>query len=703
MLIAQKGTACADTTFETVCVNFLAADNSFNNNVCVGTPVTFTDMTSFGTGSNITSWNWNFGDGQTSILPNPTHTYNSSGTFNVTLIVTSNVGCVDTIVKIINVQGLPVANAGPDLNACINNPLVQLNGIVSNATGGIWLNGTGIYNPNNTTLNAQYTPTATEVSNGVMYLVLATTGNGVCPADDDSLQITFVPGPTVDAGPDIQVCKDSTGIPLNGTVTVAGGGLWSTTGTGSFSPSPTVLNPTYNPSNSDTAAGTITFYLTSTLNGNCIPTTDTMQMTFYDPPALTLTTNDTVCTGQPVQLTANITTGQGYWQTNGTGTFIPDSLLNSYYMPSAGDAGSGSVWFYFTSTNNGGCKAVRDSLDVAVIPSPDPAYTTDSVCFTNPTTFINNSSAVGGISGYFWNFGDGGTSTLQNPTYTFLNEGTQNVYLVVTSNNGCRDTAFIPVTVHYLPDVAFTNPTQCLVGGTPFQDQTSVINSTVVSWDWSFGDGGTSTIQNPVHQYPSSGTYPVTLVAMSAFGCVDSLTQNTTVLPPPVADFSMSNNSINPFTSVTFTDASTPPPIVAWQWDFGDGSGTSSSQNPSYAYNNAGIFTVTLVVTDTNGCIDSVQRDLIVFLPPFVPSGFSPTGDGTNDILYVLGGPFKELIFRVYNNWGELIFESTDQAYGWDGTYQGVAQPIGVYVWTVYAVSLDDAPHELKGDVTLLR
>ena len=69
----------------------------------------------------------------------------------------------------------------------------------------------------------------------------------------------------------------------------------------------------------------------------------------------------------------------------------------------------------------------------------------------------------------------------------------------------------------------------------------------------------------------------------------------------------------------------------------------------------------------------------------------------------VLGGPYKELEFRIYNNWGELIFESDEQSRGWDGTREGVEQPVGVYIYTVRAVTLDDASHTLKGDVTLLR
>ncbi len=101
--------------------------------------------------------------------------------------------------------------------------------------------------------------------------------------------------------------------------------------------------------------------------------------------------------------------------------------------------------------------------------------------------------------------------------------------------------------------------------------------------------------------------------------------------------------------------------------------------------------------------MDTTYLEVIVSLPPIVPSGFSPNGDGKNDNLFVKGGPYKELEFRIYNNWGELIFISTRQQDGWNGQRNGKDQPIGVYVYTIKAVLVDETSHELKGDVTLLR
>ena len=705
MLVTQPGGVCADTAYRTVCLNLANAEYSYNDTVCVNTPVTFTDNSTVGASNNINSWFWDFDDNTTSILPSPTHTWTTPGTYQVELVIGSAVGCKDSITKTMFVQGLPTANAGPDTTACINNPLVTLDGNVTNSSGGIWLNGLGTYNPNSSTLNTDYTPTGTEVGNGFMYLILATTGNAACPAASDSIRIDFVPGPTVDAGPDQQICKTRDTVYLSGVVTIAGGGVWSHTGTGNLGLPPDQLNNYYLISNADTAVGNVTFYLSTTNNGNCIGKTDTMEVTFFDPPTLTLTADDTTCQREAIQLTANISTGSGYWETLGGGTFFPDSLLNSYYMPGPTDEAAGFVTLIFISTNNGGCREVRDTLNVAVIPSPDPMFTATQECFGTPTAFTNSSTAVGGIQGYEWDFGDG-TSTATNPNHTFTTEGTQTVSLIVTSNNGCKDTLVAPVIVDYLPNVAFTNPSPCLQGGTFFDDQTTVNGGgTAIAWDWDFGDGGSnSTVQNPTHQFPSAGTYNVTLTVTTDQGCIDSLTQPAQILPPPVADFTVSSIFNNLFEDITFTDASVPVnSITDWSWDFGDGSMGASTQNTIHNYNAGGHYWVTLIVTDTNGCVDSARKEVIIFIPPLVPSGFTPNGDGTNDVLYVLGGPFSELDYKIYNNWGQIIFESNSQSVGWDGTYKGAPQPIGVYVYVVIAKTEDDVIHELHGDVTLMR
>lgn len=705
-LIIDPGTNCSDTTTRVIDISWTNSDFNYTDSTCVNDPVSFSDATTTAANGNPNQWMWDFGDGMgTSTLPNPSYTYTTPGDYIVQLISISDAGCADTITYPMYVQGIPDVQVGPDTTACINNPLITLNGSVTNASGGLWIGQGGSFSPNSSDLNANYNPSAGEIAAGQSMLILSSTGNGFCPAGTDTLFIDYVNGPTVDAGADVSVCNDTTEVPLSGSVQIAGGGQWTSSGGGSFSPTDDDLNASYIPTPADTANGSVTIYLTSTNNANCVAAVDSMIITFFDPPTMSILGEDTICTGDPVVLDGNTTTGAGYWETFGTGTFNPgDSLVNSTYVTSPGDDASGSVTLVFHTLNNGGCQQLHDTLVVDIIEAPTPSFTFTDVCLNEVTDFTNASTSVDPISGYEWDFGDGFGDNTSDPSHTFGSPGTQSVTLIVFSNNGCSDTLTQQVPVHYLPEVGFYNSTPCLNGGSQFIDTTFAQDTNIVAWSWNFGDGQTNTDQDPLNVYANSGVYTVTLVATTAFGCVDSATQTSNVLPGPSANFIADNYSVNMFQQVNFTDQSTPAAnITDWEWDFGDGMGSSINQNPSYAFDSSSTYSVLLVVTDINGCMDTVYKDIVVVMPPVIPSGFTPNGDGNNDILYVLGGPYKELDFLIYNNWGELIFESHDQMNGWDGTYKGVEQPIGVFVYTVRAVTEDDEVHELSGDVTLLR
>ena len=157
----------------------------------------------------------------------------------------------------------------------------------------------------------------------------------------------------------------------------------------------------------------------------------------------------------------------------------------------------------------------------------------------------------------------------------------------------------------------------------------------------------------------------------SSFGCKDTIVKVVTVLPGPHADFNINPNPVEALETAYFTDLSTgPTSLTNWNWYFGDSTSTNI-QSPQHSYNNQGNFIVTLAVKDINGCIDTVRKEITVVLLPDVPSAFSPNGDGQNDLFLVRGGPFKSINVRVYNNWGQLIFETNDQLEGWNGTYNG--------------------------------
>lgn len=707
MLVAQAGTPCADTIYDTLTVSGLVPDFTYTDSACVNDPVNFFDASIPTTNATVNSWAWDFGDNSTAVIPNPTHTYTTPGTYSVKLIAGTTSGCFDSISKTMFVQALPIA-VTIDTFACKSNPVVNnLNGSVIGATGGLWVGPGGLSTgfSNTSDLNSSYTPTTADTAAGFATLILSTTGNGLCPASSDTMTITYSVGVTSDAGSDIAVCKDIDSIPLIGSVITASGGEWSASGTGgSFSPNRFDMNAHYIPSTSDTAAGSIEIYLTSTGNGNCLPDIDTITVTFTGIPQIAILSKDTACAGSIfVPISASSSTGTGYWQTLGTGYFSPnDSLLSTTYFADSLDNFNGNVTLIFTSTNNGGCLAYSDTLDLYLIPAPAADFTFISACPKDTVVFTDASTFIDPIVSWDWDFDNSNIDNVQNTSTVYDTAGTYNVSLIVTSTNGCIDTLIQPVLVYSIPDAAFSVNGVCQGSSSLFTDLSTVNGSSIATWQWDFDDTNTDTVQNPTHTYAVNGLYNVQLIVASAQGCIDTVLTPISILSPPTADFISNPGSVKINESFTFTDLSVTN-IVDWQWDFGDTLGTSTSQFPTYSYTASGNYIVCLVVTDNLTCTDSICKEVIVFMPPAVPNAFSPNGQGGNDVFSVLGGPYKELDFKIYNNWGELIFESIDQNIGWDGTRDGIEQPIGVYIYTVKAVTLDDTQHTIKGDVTLLR
>jgi gliding motility-associated-like protein len=320
-------------------------------------------------------------------------------------------------------------------------------------------------------------------------------------------------------------------------------------------------------------------------------------------------------------------------------------------------------------------------------------------------------------TGVTWTTNGDGTfapsDTVVNPVYTPGPLDTANgiVTLVITSSGNafCNPVGdSLVVTINSKPNALFTSGPACVNTSVSFVDQSTNTNGNIVSWSWTAGTD-TSTQQNPSFTFTSTGIQTVTLVVSTSAGCSDTITKTLFVNPSPQANYS---SVITCPTDVALTDSSliSSGTIVSWSWNFGDSTALNTQQNPNYTYADTGMYVVTLTVTSDSGCV-SAASDTLVFVPcstgeinpPVVPTAFTPNGDGHNDVLYVKGGPFKELDFRVYNEWGNLIFHSESQSIGWDGTYKGKIQPEGTYVWTVGGILIDGTDVKASGDVNILR
>ena len=211
----------------------------------------------------------------------------------------------------------------------------------------------------------------------------------------------------------------------------------------------------------------------------------------------------------------------------------------------------------------------------------------------------------------------------------------------------------------------------------------------VNSWQWTLDNSIVSSLQNPTYVYSTFGTKQVTLIVSNG-QCRDSVTQDVVVSNQPLQAAFTAPVYLCPEDEAIFQDTSIGT-ISTWQWSFGNGQSASTADAPPERYPapvNAPIasYTVMLIVTDNRGCKDTAIHILQVPKSCYiaVPSAFTPNGDGLNDKLYPLNAYNAiNLVFRVYNRFGEVLFETTDWNVRWNGNYNGEPQPSGTYVWTL--------------------
>ncbi|MFT5821266.1 MAG: gliding motility-associated-like protein [Crocinitomix sp.] len=280
------------------------------------------------------------------------------------------------------------------------------------------------------------------------------------------------------------------------------------------------------------------------------------------------------------------------------------------------------------------------------------------------------SLAYGGPEEWFWDFGDGTTIDEINPSHTYSNVGTFTITLTVTDADGLTDSYSETYTVHPpLADFSTSPSTGCATPRTVFFTDLSTLPDT---WFWDFGDGATSTLQNPIHNYTSGGTFTVTLTTTDTiFGCSDDATAVVEVSLPiaeiggPTSEFGCAPHSVD------FVNSSTnlgPGTITDYLWDFGDGT-TSIEETPSYVYDSPGIFTVSLTVTNDLGCSNTDEI-------PFYVQTIGPDVNFGADIF------FAECPDLTVNFTDSTIFGAPIVSWNWgfgDGGSSTLQNPVHIF------------------------
>lgn len=284
---------------------------------------------------------------------------------------------------------------------------------------------------------------------------------------------------------------------------------------------------------------------------------------------------------------------------------------------------TGSYNIKLKVVSNAGCS---DSVTKTVTLNPNAVlnFTVNDTdqCFNgNNFVFSNSSNISSGSISYTWHFGDGGVSVSASPSKSYTAYGLYNVRLLSVSDKSCNDTISKLMRVYSQPQAQFaiSNASQCLKGNsTSFSNFTTNADGVPV-YLWNFGDGNTSSTTSPVYKFSNSGTYNVKLLAVSVFGCRDSITKTTVIHPQAVPGFSVNDSdqclSGNQF--VFSNNSSIISGTITYNWNFGDNS-SSSQVSPTKNYAFPGIYNIRLICTSNAGCKDTIEKPVRVYARPGV-------------------------------------------------------------------------------------
>ncbi|OCX53755.1 hypothetical protein BEL04_05565 [Mucilaginibacter sp. PPCGB 2223] len=373
-------------------------------------------------------------------------------------------------------------------------------------------------------------------------------------------------------------------------------------------------------------AGDYTVTLAVTSSSGCI-NVGTKKVHVRALPAAAFTYSSPDCETQAITFTdASASTegsiNQWIWD-YGDGSAIDTKTTNIPFQHTFAKAGTYTVKLQ-VSTNKS-CASSTISHAVTVHAKPVIDFALPDVCLVNAIAQFTDKTTTTDTSKiplkYLWDFGDANATTvnpnnsfLKNPTHQFTKAGTYHISLTVKSKDTCIVSATKDFTVS--GQANFTAQASACPGDTVlFTDKTDGTNTVVSSWHWDFGNGDTSAVQSPKYAYAVAGDYTVKLTVTGHSGCsITNFSQAIHINKKPVADFSYSTPTCDS-QSVTFTDKSTAAEgtITSWLWDFGDGSVTSTLQNPAHTFSPYKTYVVTLIVTTNLGCSStSVSKQVII-------------------------------------------------------------------------------------------
>ena len=580
--------------------------------------VAFTDQSG---GSTPRTYQWDFGDGGTSTLANPTHTYAAEGIYSVTLTITNSYGS-DSATKpnLVTVGKGPVADfMGTPQGGTLPLAVTFTDMSTGNPTTWRWDFGDGV-------TSATKNPSHTYTKAGTYGVTLTVTNPYGTSTKVKAGYITTGMPPTADFTSGARTGP----VPLSVAFTDASAGR-PTSWKWDFGDGTTSTQQ--NPSHSYTTAGSFTVTLTVSNAYGSDSETKAGYVTAGAAPGADFTADQRFGTAPLTVKFSDLSTGN---PTSWKWDFGDGSAASTEQNPTHVYQLDGGYDVTLTVTNSYGTASVKKTatVDGTCIPgatgyitvgkAPIADFSANPVTGAPPLAVAFTDKSAGATpKTYQWTFGDGATSTDANPTHTYSANGVYTVTQTVTNSFGTDSESkanLVSVGLGPVADFVGTPLAGTLPLAVTFTDK-STGNPT--TWRWDFGDGSISTDRSPSHTYTRAGTFGVTLTVTNTYGSSTKTRAGyVTTGMPPTADFTSGARSGPAPLAVAFTDASKGGP-TSWAWDFGDG-GTSTAVNPVHTYTTAGTFTVTLTVKNAYGSDSETKAG-------FVTAGGKPTADFTAD------------------------------------------------------------------------
>ncbi|MBI5217431.1 MAG: PKD domain-containing protein [Bacteroidia bacterium] len=698
---------CSDTSSASITVYsharaFFAIDN---NIVCAQRDVLITDLS---TGAS--HYFWDFGDGTTSDTSGQEfyhHYENLTGSpvvYTITLIVENPASCNDTFMRQVTVYpGVTAAFGASPASGCSPLP-VHFTNQSAGASDYFWSFGDGFTSYNENPVHMFYNLTANDTSFDIMLIAISPY---LC---SDTSQITVIIRPAVTASFTVEPSEGCT--PFLATIHNLSSGevhcLWDFGDGTTSSSTDSVITHLYN---NNTNALFVSELILSVTNTYGCSAQVSQTISVYPEITASFICDTSGCT--PFST-----------------TFVNTSAVADYMLWDFGDGDSSTVYhpnhLYINNTTQNliftvtliaesqyGC---RDTFmrPVTIYPSPDASFTVTPEIQTFPSNTVNIINNTAGNWNYLWTFGDGDTSYSANPSSHFYDTWGAYTIRLYVSNGYCSDTMSRTIQILSTPPVTYFTPS--VDHGCPplvVSFTNSSLYGNIFAWD--FGDGGTSTLENPTHTFYEPGTDTVKLTVTGSGGQTRYF-KTITVYPLPHAFFQVEPQVVTiPDEYIICHNQS--DLAVSYLWDFGDG-GSSELENPIHYYTKEGEFDISLIVWSVNNCMDTLtlakavrakSECKVLFPNAFTPSpngstgGYYPIPDHTFDVFHPLFRVVTDYQLEIFNRWGELLFISKDAAIGWDGYYRGELCKQEVYVWKARWKCTDGSTQTLAGDVTLLR